>query len=109
MFLQGPVLDYNEYHSEDLQKVESNMHEIVKLEIPDSRESFDIMSSFVDNLPKGDLKNKMISALNRKKPFRNFNQIIHNCDQREQWFLYKIKMLEERILEIITDINLSRT
>ncbi len=107
--LNGSSMEFDEHYTEDLEKVEANWHEIEKIECPNSNESFDIMVSFVDALPEQNLKNTLAKALNQKKPFRNFNQIIHNCELRENWFKHKSNMLEQRVLNKVNEINIAST
>jgi hypothetical protein len=46
--LYGPILEFNEYHTDDIKKVDENWHDIEKIECPCSNESFEIMALFVD-------------------------------------------------------------
>lgn len=107
--LNGPNMEFNEYHTEDLEKVETNWHEFEKIECPNSNESFDIMVSFVDKLPEQNLKSILLKALNQKRPFHKFNQIIHNCELRENWFEHKSNILEQRVIKIANEINIVST
>ena len=49
------------------------------------------MVEFAEQLSDNDkLKNQLINALNRKKPFREFKDIIDNAGKyRQQWFDFK--------------------
>jgi hypothetical protein len=107
--LNGPTMEFSEYHTDDIEKVEVNWHEIEKIECPDSRESFEIMASFVDELPEQNLKITLAKALNQKRPFRKFNQIIHNCELIENWFKHKSNMLELRVIKILNEIKIATT
>jgi hypothetical protein len=70
----------------------------VRLEKPESHESFKIMEDFVDEvIPEGKLKEQFWRALTRSHPFRNFNDIVHNCEYREDWFKFKQAALEEYV------------
>ena len=102
--LNGPMIEFNEYHTDDIEKIESNWHDIIKLESPNSNESFEIMSEFVNNLQESQLKENLANALNRNKPFKQFNNIIHNCEQREKWFEYKSKKLKERVIKFLSEL-----
>ena len=68
--LNGPIMEFNEYHSENLEKVEYNWHNIEKIECPNSNESYRIMSSFVDELSESSLKSKLSNALNDSLLFK---------------------------------------
>jgi len=70
----------------------------VRIEKPASHESFQIMENFVDEIiPEGNLKEQFWRALSRSHPFRNFNDIVHNCEYREDWFKFKQAALEEYV------------
>ena len=96
-----PYADFEEFFSEDIDKIEANWHEITKIECPDSSESFDIMASFIDRLPQSKTKEQLTIAIRNSKPFRNFNHIIHNCELREDWFEHKRLELENRVVELL--------
>ena len=65
---------------------------------PDSHESFRIMEVFAERLKNADkLKNKLINALNNRKPFANFKNIIDNSDHRQDWFDFKFRWLENNV------------
>jgi hypothetical protein len=66
-----------------------------------SFESFQIMESFVDNLEDGTLNNSLIKALNHRKPFAHFKEIIHNSKERQNWFDFKQAWLEQHVRKLI--------
>ncbi len=65
---------------------------------PDSNEGFRIMEAFAERL-KGDekLQNQLFRALNNRKPFANFKDIIDNSDYRQNWFDFKFRWLENSV------------
>ena len=99
--IRRPYAELEDFFAEDIEKIEANWHEITKLECPDSSESFDIMASFIDNLHQSKIKEQLTVAISKSKPFRKFNHIIHNCDERENWFEHKRLELENRVAELI--------
>lgn len=94
-------VEFEEFYQEGIKKIEANWDDIIKIECPDSSESFEIMSSFADKLEESRLKLKLYTALNNRKPFRNFNHIIHNCEKREEWFEHKRLELEGRVVQLL--------
>lgn len=65
---------------------------------PDSNEGFRIMETFAERLKNTDkLKNKLFNALNNRKPFANFKDIIDNSDHRQDWFDFKFRWLENSV------------
>ena len=58
------------------------------------------MEDFVDEIiPEGNLKEQFWRALTQRHPFRNFNDIVHNCEYREDWFKFKQAALEKKEIE----------
>ena len=83
---------------EDLSEIKKNSKRYLKIEPPMSGESFRIMEAFIYSLPDQaqGLKTRLIRALNNRKPFRNFKEVIDNSGQyREQWFAFKNQELIE--------------
>jgi hypothetical protein len=70
----------------------------IKIEPLDSRESFNIMDRFVNQLKNKKEAYKLTQALNGRKPFANFNHIIHNSDCRDEWFAFRQKELEGYVI-----------
>ena len=89
---------YSEVKS-DMAKIDSwDFEHTIRIEKPESHESFNIMENFVDEIiPEGRLKQDFWQALSRSHPFRNFNGIVHDCKYREDWFQFKQKSLEEYV------------
>jgi len=50
----------------------------------DSHESFKIMADFAENIDNARLQDRLINALNKSKPFRNFNWEIDNSGDYRQ-------------------------
>ena len=95
----------NDYDSWDTDAFDADVAEVKKhkklyleIEPPMSGDSFRIMEGFIDSLPANahGLQARLIEALNKPKPFRNFKYVIDNSGPyREQWFAYKNQQLIE--------------
>ena len=83
----------------DMNKIYSwGVEDTIRIEKPESHEVFKFMESFVEEaVPEGKLKQDFWNALSKKHTFRNFNDIVHNCKYREQWFEFKQNALEEYV------------
>ncbi len=80
---------------EDIDKVSGNS-DYLELERMESSDSFRVLEDFSNSLPQTGLKNILISALQGRKPFRNFNHLIHNADnERDLWFAYRMERMIE--------------
>lgn len=78
-----------------------NWEDIVTTSPLESHESFRIMENFVLSLNECRFKNQLSSALQRHKPFANFNGIIHNSPERDDWFAFRQHSLEQHVSEIL--------
>jgi len=98
-----------EFYTEEIEKLENNFDDYIEIKRPQSKDSFSIMENFTEQLDdKIELKNKLINALNTKKPFREFKFVIDNSgDYRDQWFEFKNsqfrKWVSDKFNEITSD------
>jgi hypothetical protein len=84
-----------ENEDEDEQKfLHDDWVSYITIEPRESSESFEIMKKFVDEVNDKKLKNKLVNALNNRKPFANFKNIIESSNQLKAWFAFKQHQLE---------------
>ena len=89
--------DYEEVFRDQLPKEGEPYWEFRKMS---SRDSFIVMEQFTNQLSHGYLKDKLSEALNRRKPFRNFKNIIDNAGEyREKWFEFSYQKLLAHVIE----------
>jgi hypothetical protein len=69
----------------------------ITVEPPVSHKSFAIMEDFVPEVDDKKLQNQLTSALNNRRPFANFKNLIDNSEYRETWFVFKQNKLEEYV------------
>jgi hypothetical protein len=67
----------------------------------ESNESFQIMEEFTKNLEDKKLQGELFNALNHRRPFANFKDIIENSRYRQDWFDFKKQWLENHINELL--------
>ena len=91
--------------TKELEKVDS-WERRIKLDPPESFESFQFMESFIDELPESEstLRNKLISALSHSHPFARFKAVIDNCPYRQEWFDHKQRCLEKYVRDEISTL-----
>ena len=106
-FIENPDYD-REYFEEDLEKLETNADQYIEIEKPSSRDSFNIMLGFTDQLTGNEeLKEMLFKALDRKKPFSNFKFLIDNSGiYRQKWFDYKNDQLKKWVIDKFKEANL---
>ncbi len=100
--IDNQIGDIDEVWKRDLKRVEDNQSDFVEFEMMDSRESFLVMEYFTDSVDDPELREELINALNRPKPFSNFKWIVDNSgDYRQRWFDFRdkkyIEWVEDRI------------
>ncbi len=79
---------------EDCYKHE-NWEHCLRFEQPASRQSFKIMERFAGTVHDAQLQQQLYNALDRRRPFANFKDIIDGSDYREKWFAFKQSQMEE--------------
>jgi len=96
--------EFYDYDEEDEEETETNVNQedVITISPLESFESFQIMENFLASLKKSPLKNKLALALQLKKPFANFNAIIHSSPERDEWFAFRKHALEQRVAAILT-------
>lgn len=105
--LKHPDMEFEAWE-EDIEKLEENFFDYLYIEAMDSRESFSVMEDFIDEVDDKKLKNRLIYALERSKPFKNFKyEIDYSGKYREQWFTFKLQKNIEWVKDRITSFNSS--
>jgi hypothetical protein len=85
---------------EDEQKfLHEDWKNCITVEPRESSESFKIMERFVDEVNDKSLKNKLVNAMNNRKPFANFKNIVESSNYRKEWFAFKQHQLEIMVWE----------
>jgi len=78
----------------------------IQIEKWPSHKAFEIMDGFVDEIDDRQLKIALLQALENRKPFRNFKNIIENSAYREDWFSFRSKKEEELLKEMLKVRNI---
>jgi hypothetical protein len=78
-----------------------NQDDIITIYPLKSHESFRVMENFVLSLNECQLKHQLSLALQWHKPFANFNGIIHNLPERDEWFAFRKHALEQHVAAIL--------
>ncbi len=85
----------------DMKRINRDWKQTITITPPESRESFSFMEQFVNRLPESPISKMLSEALSGRKPFRHFNSIIHQSDERENWFAFRQKCLENYVAETL--------
>lgn len=90
-----PDIDLDSWE-EELELLENNFADYYEFDKWTSNESYQIMSEFADQLTDNYLQSRLLDALRRNKPFREFKFVIDNSGIfRQQWFDFKNKWQQE--------------
>lgn len=75
---------------EEFSKLKKGRKKYVEIERMDSNDFYHIMIDFANQVTDTSIRNTLLEALERKKPFRNFKGVVDNSgDYREEWFAFK--------------------
>jgi len=97
-----------EHWKEDLDEIENNWENYIKIDKMSSRDAFQIMEDFTDQVSNKEIRNRLIYALNRNKPFKNFKyEVDYNEEVRQNWFKFKTYKYEEWVKDYLENLDLS--
>ncbi|NPD44965.1 MULTISPECIES: UPF0158 family protein [unclassified Lentimicrobium] len=82
---------------EDMDFKYKNWRGLIEIAPLEPSESFEIMENFAFELDDEELRDKLFTALNNRKPFKHFKHLIEHSAYREQWFDFKIKQVEHHV------------
>lgn len=84
----------------EIDELENNFDNYFEIDQLESGDTFRIMQQFTDTLKDtNQLKEKLIDALQNKKPFRQFKFIIDNSRAyRQNWFDFKSRKIQEWVV-----------
>jgi hypothetical protein len=81
---------------EQLEQLEHNFLDFYEIDKWTSSDAFEIMSDFADQVSDDNFRSRLLDALGKNKPFREFRFIIDNSgDYRQQWFDFKNKSQQD--------------
>ena len=98
---------YKEMFQDDFKKIESQKKDLIKFEVLESFESFKIMEDFKNQVEDDKFQQNLDQALNKRKPFQNFKNLIDNSEYQEQWFEFKQREIEKIVVKTIERKNAS--
>lgn len=78
-----------------------NWKNCITIEPMESHESFKIMENFIDEVRDTNFQEKLINALNRRKPFANFKYLVENSDYRQELFDFRQTRYELYVWDVI--------
>jgi len=96
--------EFQEIFKSELEKVKEHTEDFIKIEPPESFESFKIMELFTAQMPEIELKQILKNILQNKKPFQRFKHHIDASTFRESWFAFQQNELEKIVAKEVTSL-----
>ncbi len=94
--------------SDIIKEIEEHPLDYYEFEGMNSRDSFRLMVDFIDLVDDNKLRDSLIRALNRSKPFSNFKwQIDNSGPYRQKWFDFKKSRYIDWVKDQLDDLNRS--
>jgi len=99
--------DLKELFADDLKELKKNKKFYKELDKPESRDSFEFMVNFTEQLSDDNpLKHRLALVLEMKSPFSNFNHQIDNSGEyRQQWFTFKDEAFKQWVIDQFNRLN----
>ncbi len=86
-----------------LADIEANPDNFILFEPMSSHEKFIIMQNFAEQISEQGLQTKLLQALDNRKPFRNFQNLIDDSAYRQDWFDFKAQSYVDYVQDCILD------
>ncbi len=94
----------DETWKEDFNKVNENPSDYIHFSKMNTREAFQIMEDFVEEVVSDkNMENIILHALSQSKPFRRFKDIVEVSNYREKWFAFQQSRYEDYVRAIIEE------
>jgi hypothetical protein len=91
---------------EDAKIIRASPDSFIRVDKMPSNESFRIMEDFIETVNDENLQQKLLRAIQMRKPFAHFKEKIHHGgEEREHWFTFKRERMIEYVKEKL-DIDL---
>lgn len=78
-----------EVWQDTIKRIENDWGNYDRFEKMDSTQGFQLMEDFAYSLTDEKFRDKIIDQLSRRRPFRNFKNLIDSSDYRQSWFDFK--------------------
>ena len=85
-----------------INEIESNIDQYIKVDKMSSREAFQVMADFTEEVTDEDIKTRLVYALNRNRPFQNFKYEVGFKEEiRQLWFAFKAQKYQEWVRQYL--------
>ena len=73
----------------------------IRIKPMESHDSFKVMEHFMDEIKEISFQERLVNALNRKKPFANFKHLVEGSKYRQRWFNFRQAQYERYVWDTI--------
>jgi len=88
------------YRDEGLEEELEDEERYLELPTIDSRVAYKLMVEFMETVTSTELRDRLETALNGRKPFRVFKDVLYDFpEEREHWFKFEREAHQNKILE----------
>jgi hypothetical protein len=97
----GEVLDvFEDMDEEDAERLENEPDRYLQIEPEPSWVGYELMQDFLDTLPEGEVLGELAHALQQRRPFRRFKDVLLAYPEvQKEWFYFHeqafIKIIQE--------------
>lgn len=107
----GEVLTvFEDMDEEDAERLDADPDRFLLIEPVPSYVGYEVMSDFVDTLPEGKVRRELARALQQRRPFRRFKDVLLNYPAvREEWFRFHEQAFMKIIQEWLDDHGVEAT
>lgn len=84
-----------------IDKLEQDRDNYAKFEVMSSHQAFKVMENFAHSIQDSRFREQLLDRLSRRKPFRNFNDLVDDSGYREDWFKFKANAYQDFVREQI--------
>jgi hypothetical protein len=101
-----PEADMMEEDQDAEVELDANRDEYIEIEAMRSGDSYRVMADFAEQVSNRRLQDKLIRALEKRGPFREFKFVIDDSGEyRDAWFAFKQQKYEEWVMRQLARID----
>ena len=95
-----------EIWEESINEIDRDRDSYFEFKALSSKDSYSIMKDFAISVKDKDIRERLLYALNKPKPFSNFKyEVDYSPELREQWFKFKNEQYIKWVKEQIDEFN----
>jgi hypothetical protein len=84
-------------------RLDTEAADFVEISPPPSKESYQIMQDFAQQVQDARLRERLFEALRSPKPFRHFRHMVEESEEADAWAEYRLARIKEYALERLAE------